>query len=631
MTSLRFILRYSWLALLLLALPVNAALSIQNPLQLGDAPQYDTAPYSFFLEDPGHRLGIADIAEIALQPSRLERFQPLADGEANWGYSGSVFWLALPLAASPGARSDWLLEVGFSSLDRVELYVPRQGGGFDMQTAGDLQPFAERPFPHRNLVFPVHIPPNTSETLFLRVESQGSMTVPVKLWQHDALHRQDQAGYAVLSLYFGSLLALGLYNLLLYLSTREKVFIAYVAFVAAMAVSQASLCGLGNQFLWPSWPAWGDAAFAAGTAATGFFGALFSRLFLTTKAHFPRIDRLLLLMAAVFAFATLSPAFISYRFAAMLTTIAGFVFATLATCSGFYCMRRGHPGARLFLIAWLLLLAGVVLLALRNFSLIPTNNLTLHGMQIGSALEMLLLSFALADRLNIMRREKELAQEEALAAKQQMVEALRRSEQELEQKVAERTRSIEETNRQLREKEVKLQHMALHDPLTGLANRLLLDETLAKAIARSQRDDSTLALLVIDLDGFKEVNDSLGHAVGDILLQAIAERIRTTVRLTDTAARLGGDEFVVLLENLQETGDTFRVADQLVEQIALPVELPTGTGGVSASMGIAIYPQHAQDAVQLLKAADKAMYVAKAAGRNCWRIAETGATQAAKS
>ncbi len=96
-----------------------------------------------------------------------------------------------------------------------------------MQTAGDLQPFSERPFAHRNLVFPIHTPPNTNETIFLRVKLQGSITVPILFWQHDALHHHDQNAYAVLCLYLGSLIALGLYNLLLYTSTRDKVFLAY--------------------------------------------------------------------------------------------------------------------------------------------------------------------------------------------------------------------------------------------------------------------------------------------------------------------------------------------------------------------------------------------------------------------
>lgn len=619
----RIFFRTVLLALSVLALPASAALSVQNPLALADAPNYATAPYTYFLEDPDHRLGIADIS----QPSLLNRFQPLSDvgGEANWAYSKSTYWLAIPVYVSANGITDWLLEVGFASLDRVELYIPRQSGGFDMQMAGDLQPFAERPFPHRNLVFPVHIPPNTSETLFLKVDSQGTKTVPIKLWQHDALHHQDQIAYAVLSLYFGSLLALGLYNLLLYLSTREAVFLSYVAFVLAMAVSQVSLCGLGNQFLWPGWPAWGDTAFAAGTAATGFFGALFSRVFLNTKVQFSKIDRMLLTMAIVFVIATIAPFVGSYRFAAMLTTASGFVFAAIATWAGFYCMRHEHPGAKLFLVAWLLLLIGVAMLALRNFGLVPTNNITLHGMQIGSALEMLLLSFALADRLNVMRREKEHAQEEALIAKQAMVDSLRRSEHELEQKVVERTRSIEEANRQLREKEATLQHMALHDSLTGLANRLLLNESLEKAITRAQRGYSELSLLAIDLDGFKEINDSFGHAAGDILLQVIADRIKSTIRAMDTAARLGGDEFAVLLENLHDDDAAFRVADQLIAQIQRPVELQMGIEcKVSASIGIAFYPRYAEDSVALLKAADKAMYAAKAAGRNCWRTEEPG-------
>ncbi len=621
MPMLHFMLRlFLFAALLVPALSVNAALAEQQPLMLGASPHYATAPYTYFLEDAEHKL---DIKEI-VQPQQLSRFQSLTrrGGEANWGYTKATIWLAIPLSTRAQVTSEWLLEVGFSTLDRVELYVPRQDGGFDMQMAGDLQPFAERPFPHRNLVFPIHIPPNSHETLFLKVTSRGSMTVPVKLWQHDALHQHDQVNYSVLSIYFGSLLALGLYNLLLYLSTREKIFLSYVAFVMAMAVSQLSLCGLGNQFLWPTWPAWGDAAFSSGTAATGFFGALFSRIFLTTKEKFPKIDRLFLLMVAVFAFAAVSVLFIPYGVAAMLTGISGFIFAALATWSGFYCMRHGHAGARLFLMAWLLLLAGVALLALRNFGLISTNNLTLHGMQIGSSLEMLLLSFALADRFNMMRLEKEQAQDEALKVKQLMVDTLRRTEHELEQKVLDRTRAMNEANQLLRDNETKLQHMALHDPLTGLANRLMLNDTLDKSIARSQRDNAILALLLIDLDGFKEVNDTLGHTAGDSLLQIIAERLKATTRNMDTVARLGGDEFVVLLENLPETDAALRVADQLIKQISLPVELPMGTTSVSASIGIAFYPQNAHDALQLLKSADKAMYAAKASGRNRWCVAE---------
>ncbi len=609
---------------LLLVQTSYAALSIQKPLQLDNEANYETASHSFFLEDPSHTLSIIDIT----QPTQLSNFKSLSSigGEANWGYSKSAYWLAIPVLASVKANSDWLVEVGFSSLDQVELYLPRHGGGFDKQTTGDLQPFSARPFPHRNLVFPIHITPNTNEIIFLRVVSHGSLSVPVVFWQHDALHHHDQNSYAVLCLYFGALIALGLYNLLLYISTREKMFLSYVAFIMAMLVSQASLCGIGNQFLWPEWPAWGDVAFASSTAATGFFGALFSRMFLTTKKNFPKIDGIFILMAAVFAFAAVSPMLISYRFAAMLTGIAGFIFAAFATWVGFYCMRHQHSGARLFLIAFLLLLAGVAMLALRNFGLVQTNSITLHGMQIGSSLEMLLLSFALADRINVLRREKDRAQEDAMTVKQDMVDSLLRSEHILEEKVLKRTRSIEEANQKLRDKESMLLQMALHDPLTGLANRLLLDEVVDKAINRSQRENTILAILVIDLDGFKEVNDQFGHAIGDTVLQTIANRIKASIRGVDTASRLGGDEFVVLLESLHDTDAVLRVADHLIEQIALPIVLPTWSSQVTASIGIAYYPQHAEDAQQLLKHADKAMYEAKSAGRNRWNTTDLNMT-----
>lgn len=549
-------------------------------------------------------------------PAAAARFRPAVSAEVdvNFGYSASAYWLALPLRLAPDAPAQWLLEIGYSSLDRVEVYVPRQEGGFDMRTAGDLQPFAERPFPHRNLVFPLELAPGKSQIVYLKVASQGNLTIPATLWQHDALHRHDQMNYALLSVYYGMLFALGLYNLLLYFAVRHQVFVAYVAFVFCMTIGQASMNGFGNQFLWPAWPAWGNVALPSGMAATGFFGALFTRLFLETRKNFPRLDRIILACTAAFAFAALSPALLSYQFAAIFTSITGLVFSAVAVAGGTYCLLRRHPGAHYFLIAWTLLLAGVAVLAMRNMGWLPTTTLTLYSMQIGSALEMLLLSFALADRISAIRREKELA-------RQSLIDVLHRSEQELESRVAGRTLALETANVQLREKERELEHMARHDPLTGLANRIFFNDRIEHAIARVRRSKGGMTLLLIDLDGFKEINDAHGHAVGDQLLVNIAARLTECMRETDTVARLGGDEFVVMLEDLHDRGEAAQVAEKLIRVIGQPVALAPGAVRVSASIGIAHFPLDGSDPQQLLKHADEAMYAAKAAGRNCWREA----------
>jgi diguanylate cyclase (GGDEF)-like protein len=608
------------MAVLLCLPPAAAVHAIGEPAELSAASGRVPASAAVgYLEDPDRRLTI----EAVTDPARASAFHPavVSNGEVNFGYSRSAYWLALPIRIAANAPQNWLLEIGYSSLDKVEVFVPQAGGGFSRASAGDVQPFNARPFPHRNLVFPVTVAPGSAPTIYLRVESEGSLTIPVTLWQPQALHQHDQWSYALLSLYYGMLLALLLYNLLLYTVLRDPVFLTYVAFVAAMAVGQASLNGLGNQFLWPDWPAWGNIAVTAGNAATGFFGALFTRQFLGTRQSFPRFDKVILGLAAAFALAAIAPVLVSYQFAAIFITITGLVFALTAVGGGVYCLSRGHAGARYFLLAWTLLLIGVAVLSLRNLGWLPTTALTTYAMQIGSALEMLLLSFALADRINTLRREKEQVSTEALAAREALVENLLRSEQELEARVTERTFDLEMALSELKTKEQQLQYIAQHDPLTGLANRTLLEDRIAQAIARARRSGRSVAVLMADLDGFKAINDTHGHNVGDQMLKVISARMSECVRETDTVSRPGGDEFVIVLEELLDLADAARVAEKLVEATSWPVNMAQGALRVSISVGLAFFPKDATEPAQLLKRADSTMYAAKTAGRNRWQAA----------
>ncbi len=622
----------AWLRRVLLALawalPALAAPAQDAAVELGADGETPLAGRLEFFEDPSRRLHLAAV----MAQGEAGRFQPLpAEADANFGYSASAFWLRFRVALQPGAAPDRLLEIAFPSLDDIRVFAPAPGGGYALQQAGDLRPFSERPYAHRNFVFPLHLSPGAPQTIYLRVASEGSLTVPATLWTAPSLHRADQGSYALLAVYFGMLLALMVYNLLLYLSLHDRLFLAYVAFVACMAVGQASFEGLGNQFLWPGWPAWGNVALPVGMAMTGLSGAVFTRTFLTTRLIAPALDRTLLALAAAFAFAALSPAILPYRYAAIATSLTGIVFAVAATLAGIVCLRRGHLGARYFLLAWTLLLAGVAVLALRNLAVLPTNWLTTYSMQIGSALEMLLLSFALGDRINAMRGEKELAQSAALQAKQELVDGLRRNEVDLAARVDERTRALADANARLMAHEQQLKDMAHHDALTGLANRILLDDRIDHGLAQARRGGRLLAVLVADLDGFKTINDRFGHATGDHVLIELAGRLRLAVREVDTVARIGGDEFVVVLTELHNPSDAAEVAGKLLGEMARPIAANGRSHVVTASIGIAVFPAHGSDATALLRHADAAMYLAKQGGRNCYRMASSETHVAAQA
>ncbi|MCV2355788.1 diguanylate cyclase [Paucibacter sp. B2R-40] len=179
----------------------------------------------------------------------------------------------------------------------------------------------------------------------------------------------------------------------------------------------------------------------------------------------------------------------------------------------------------------------------------------------------------------------------------------------------------------IKEHESQLENIAYHDALTGLPNRLLLNDRLQHAMLQSRRRKDMLALVYLDLDGFKAVNDRFGHAVGDALLIGIAKNIKQVLREGDTLARLGGDEFIVLLVDLASSHDCQALLARLVTAAALPVDCP-GAGKrlqISASLGVAYYPQATElDAAQLLQQADEAMYEAKHGGKNRFRISGLG-------
>ncbi|WP_440221668.1 putative bifunctional diguanylate cyclase/phosphodiesterase [Dokdonella sp. MW10] len=182
----------------------------------------------------------------------------------------------------------------------------------------------------------------------------------------------------------------------------------------------------------------------------------------------------------------------------------------------------------------------------------------------------------------------------------------------LDRRLDERTSVLADS---LHEANEKLSYMALHDPLTGLPNRLLLEDRLAQAVGKANRTRVRFALMFIDLDGFKAINDAYGHPVGDRLLVAVAEAIRETVRAQDTIARMGGDEFVLLLE-VNEPEDAATVADKLLTRIAQPLAIEGGEIAVTASIGIAMHPEDGGNARDLLVNADAAMYHVKEQGRN---------------
>ncbi len=182
---------------------------------------------------------------------------------------------------------------------------------------------------------------------------------------------------------------------------------------------------------------------------------------------------------------------------------------------------------------------------------------------------------------------------------------------------------------ELREQKDILDYQAHHDALTGLPNRVLFNDRLEQLIEKSKRSNSRFALLFIDLDHFKEINDSLGHAVGDEILKTITSRLKETVRDEDTVSRLGGDEFLIIIEELSQTQDASLVATKILEVLSKVIDINENLLYVSSSIGISVYPDDGQSSQDLLKYADSAMYKAKDEGRNNYQYYNSTMTELA--
>jgi diguanylate cyclase (GGDEF)-like protein/PAS domain S-box-containing protein len=187
------------------------------------------------------------------------------------------------------------------------------------------------------------------------------------------------------------------------------------------------------------------------------------------------------------------------------------------------------------------------------------------------------------------------------------------------------TREINE----MRQMEVALQHLATHDTLTDLPNRFLMVDRLNQLLTRAMRSKTSFAILFMDIDRFKEINDTYGHEFGDLLLRAVAQRLTRSVRQSDTVSRIGGDEFVVLLETIRRVDDASTVAQNIQRALGKPLTVDKHRVRATASIGISYYPANGTDADTLLRAADYAMYLAKRDGGNRYLVCVPGGPQPA--
>jgi signal transduction histidine kinase/CheY-like chemotaxis protein/HPt (histidine-containing phosphotransfer) domain-containing protein len=431
--------------LLLLCVVMAHAESIHLDEASSDDP-INLSPYWSIREDAGTDMTIEEISK----PQSLTHFHsPQKNVDTlNFGLRSTPIWLRITIHNDSKADLERWLEIDYPHLRQINFFTKTEHGFSEIVT-GHAYPFSERPIIHRNFVFPLHLPADADSSYYIRVASGTSLEIPTRLWEPGAFRMHTLEEYMVQAMYFGMLLALGLYNLLLYFSLRDRTYLYYVMFLVTSGMSLVAFSGMGFQFFWPNSVRWALVSAMVSFAALGIALMLFIRRLLSTQRTVPTLDRLI---QASFVLNALQIAgFYWFPFEKMIRigiALDG-LYMVLALVVGVTCFLRGQRSARIFLIAFSCLMFTAVVTAIRSFGLSLLPAFTNYGMQIGSALEMLLLSLALADRFHQLRQEKEAAQLE-------LVESLKRSERVLEQRVEQRTAELSHANQELLENEKAL-------------------------------------------------------------------------------------------------------------------------------------------------------------------------------
>ena len=545
-----------------------------------DPGRFELAPYLEIIEDRKRSLTFEQVSS----PAFSALFRPNHQSNLRLGQSDSDWWRRFRLrrvesdlkaGGENGTGTLWLLNLGKPLFSLAELYLPRiqrTGEGRDRIvytrfTGPGLSPA-------RTYVFKLPEDLLDGGYCYLHLRRAIILSLSPMIRSAERHHRHTLIDSFSFGTIYGILLALILFNLFLFSSLRDKNYLYYVLYLTSLLLSQMTIFGhlslmtglWTDGFLLLLW-------FFLGPSF--FWAAAFGRQFLATRINTPRLDFFLK------AYQISAPLLILlglaglHHLAEWYGNILGLTGPLLGAVTGLICLRKGFKPARYFLLAWSLLMVGVVLFVLGGW-IIPRNHLTVYTFPLGSAVEAVLLSFALADRIRGLRREREL----------------------------------------LKKSERRYQELSITDGLTGLFNSRYFLSRLGGEVTHAQRLDQPLSLVMMDVDSFKQYNDTYGHPEGDEVLQRLARVVKDYARETDIPCRYGGEEFTLILP-----GATADEAGIVAERIRRGMEVQTfrpttwSKARVTISLGVAQLAD-GQNAQSFLKAADRSLYQAKSEGKN---------------
>lgn len=607
--------------LLFCTVALHATVTLTN-----DKQKYDDFSLHYFYDESA-LLGINDIEEM--------KFTHLIANQFSQGYYSGAAWFKLNLTNNSD-NEDFILyftEPFWSSLD---LYTKSNSTWVVQKNGLDIN-LKERSIQDNNPAYTLYLALGESATYYIKGETLSGHIGEFQIFTQDEFYRPSRISITDKYIIYAALLfIIVLVNIYSLFVIKERVFAYYIVYILSFIVFIGMKSGF---YLGFGFSGWNEGLHVVGAFVIMFL-VLFSGRFLELKLRMPLVDKLFKVSVALFLlFALIISQNVPY--ASLIFNIYSSLFFTLLLIVAIKIWLQGYISAKYYLIAIIIYMPTMGLMTLTFNGILDNTDISRYAFLLGSFIEIIFFSLILTNKYNEANRQKIQIQNQLLTEKRNNEKFLKNKIEEktsdliiMNESLLHQTKELEITKDQLTrditerieaENEVKkqktiLHYQAHHDPLTDLPNRVLFSTRLKQGIKKAKQEQKGLALFFIDLDKFKEINDSLGHELGDKVLKIVAEKLKMSIRKEDTLARLAGDEFTIIMNDLAYPGDASVLSRNILNILTEPIHVDDHILYISCSIGMSLYPQDAYNAKDLLKYADTAMYRAKENGRNNYQF-----------
>jgi diguanylate cyclase (GGDEF)-like protein len=564
----------------------------------GKAPYMTMQKQFTYVEDQKDELTIEKV--LSLDEAAWTRW---LDRKLSWGMHHDAVWLKATVPRLD-SRNEWLLEIDNIMIDEIDVWFLYGSSRVDYHAAGDNIPLDERQAEYAKFIFPIPVLEGTPTTLIIRAKTNGSLDLPIHLWKEPDYWVFQGEHNLVVGLFIGLLIAIGLSNLLFFITTGSTSFLYYFSYVVAIVLTLATLYGVGYEYLWPSTSLFQMHGVTIFASLSAFFAVLFGRATFDVGKTNPLLDKGLKAFAFTFLLMSALSFFVAYSISIRVFIGLLALLVIFSLFLGGWIWLKGNTIARVYVSAWLLVLISGLMSSLSGFHVIDVPSSYRYNLLLIIFVEA--LTFAIILAFEHRRKQTELQQ------------TLSEAQDDLAYKVEERTLELQIALRELSETNNELEKKNALDSLTGIKNRSYFDKKYVAEVRRSRREQTALSVAMVDIDHFKRINDNYGHLVGDVCIQHAATLIQSVLkRPSDQVCRYGGEEFSVILPNTDRDG-----AIQLLENVREALENSTVeadghrikmtlSGGIASAQS----PLSGNEST-LLALADKALYEAKEKGRN---------------